>query len=262
MKVFLSSLVLIFVLSCSPFNKVLKSKDTQFKYQKAVKYFKEKKYNYVIQIFEGEFFSAIRDSKDFEEAFYMLAYSHYYEKDYFNSENLFRQFAETFSSSPRLTEMEYMRAYTFYKQSPKVDLEQTNTLKTIGMMNQFIVKFPKSDKVNEAVAIIDLCQEKIETKDFKAAQLYYNMGQFKAASVAYNNMLSTFPESTRADKYKYMSIKSFYEYAMLSIYEKKVDRLNQVINDSNEFIDKYPESGYITDIKKLINNSNSSLKNI
>lgn len=257
------SVVLIFIVfsSCGGFNKVLKSKDLKYKYDKAVQYFKEKKYNYVIQIFDNDFFPQIRDTKDFEEAFYMLAYSHYYEKDYFNAENLFRQFSETFSASPRAVEMEYMRAYTFYKQSPKVDLEQTNTLKTIGMMNSFITKYPQSDKVAEATNIIALCQAKIELKDYKAAQLYYNMEQFKAASVAFNNMLSSFPESDNADSYKYMSIKSYFEYAMLSVYDKKIERLKQVVNDCNEFKDKFPESKFLKDIDKLISNSNSSLKN-
>ncbi len=37
--------------------------------------------------------------------------------------------------------MDYMRAFTFYKQSPKVDLDQTNTTKTIGFM-QGLYQYP------------------------------------------------------------------------------------------------------------------------
>jgi outer membrane protein assembly factor BamD len=252
--------VTIFLSSCGTFNKVLKSTDVDYKYKKAVKYYNDKKYSYVIQIFDDRFFPQLKGMKEFEEAFYMLAYSHYYEKDYFNAENLFRQFSETFATSERAVEMEYMRAYTFYKQSPKVELEQINTMKTIGMMVQFINRHPNSPKTPEALKIIEKCQAKVEEKDLQAAKLYYNMGQFKAASVAFANMLSTFPETNKGDEYKYLSIKSFYQYAMLSVEYKKKERLEQVLNDCNDFIDKYAVSTYIKDIEKIISNCNSNIK--
>jgi outer membrane protein assembly factor BamD len=246
--------------SCNKFNKVLKSNNIEYKYKKTVEYFKAKKYSYVIQLLDNDFFPQLKGSKEFEEAFYMLAYSHYYEKDYFNAENLFRQYAETFSTSDRAVEMAYMRALTYYKQSPKVDLEQTSTYKTIAMMNEFIAKNPNSNKVKEANDIIAICQGKIEMKEYKAAKLYYDMAQYKAASVAFNNMLSLFPESEKVDDYKYMSIKSYYNYALLSVEEKMIERLEQVINDCNDFIDKYPESKNLAEIANLSNNSISKIK--
>lgn len=258
--VFLVSLVIL--TSCGSISKVLKSNDIEFKYKKAVEYFGKKKYSYVIQIFDERFFPQLKGSKEFEEAFYMLAYSHFYEKDYFNAENLFRQYAETFSSNPRSTEMAYMRSYTYYKQSPKVDLEQTNTLKTIGMMNQFISQHPTSDKVKEALEIIEICQGKLEAKDFKAAELYYHMGQFKAAYVAFNAMLNTFPETNKGDEYKFMAIKAYYQYAQLSVEDRKAERFEQIVNDCNDFIDRYPESKLIKEIERYSANSTSNLKNI
>ncbi len=260
MKYFASLLfvVVIALSSCGTFNKVLKSSDIDYKYKKAVSYYKDKKYSYVIQIFDDRFFPQLKGMKEFEEAFYMLAYSHYFEKDYFNAENLFRQFSETFATSERAVEMEYMRAFTFYKQSPKVELEQTNTIKTIGMMNQFIGRHPNSTKAAEATKIIEVCQAKVESKDLQAAKLYYNMGQFKAASVAYANMLNSFPETNKADEYKFLSIKAYYQYALLSVEYKKIERLDQVINDCNDFIDKYSDSPFIKEVEKLISNSNSN----
>ncbi len=263
MKIILSSfLIILFYTSCGTFGKVLKSNDIDYKYGKAVSYFKAGKYSYVIQIFGPEFFPLLKGTKEFEEAFYMFAYSHYYEKDYFNAENLFRQFSETFTTSSRAVEMEYMRAYTFYKQSPKVELEQTNTIKTIGMMNSFVGKHPESDKAKEAQTIIDICQAKLEAKDYKAAELYYNMGQFKSASVAFTNMLTTFPESNTSDTYKYMAIKSYYQYAVKSVDERKEERFEQVINDCNDFIDKYAESKLNKEVEKLSQNSSNNIKNI
>jgi outer membrane protein assembly factor BamD len=263
MKITLVTLFCIaLVTGCGTFSKVLKSDDIEYKYKKAVGYFKDEKYSYVIQIMDDRFFPLLKGSDKFEEAFYMLAYSHYYEKDYFNAENLFRQYAETFPKSARAVDMEYMRAYTYYKQSPKVELEQTNTLKAIGMLNSFINQHPDTEKAKEAAAIVDLCRAKIELKDFKAAELYYRMGQYRAASVAFGNMITTYPESTKADEYKFMAIKAFYQFATLSVDERKEERFEQVIADCNDFLDKFPESKLIKEIERYNQNSVNNIKTI
>ena len=51
---------------------------------------------------------------------------------------LFKGFLEVFPNSSKAEEIAYMHAYCFYMQSPKVELEQTNTAKAIGMMQTFI----------------------------------------------------------------------------------------------------------------------------
>ena len=83
-----------------------------------------------------------------------------------------------------------MRAYTFYMQSPKVELDQTNTTKTIGFMQAFLNTHPGSDKTKEATDIIEKCRAKLELKDFRAAQLYYDLGYFRAAGVALNSLMN------------------------------------------------------------------------
>ncbi|MFK5098465.1 outer membrane protein assembly factor BamD, partial [Klebsiella pneumoniae] len=80
-------------------------------------------------------------------------------RDYLNAENMFKSFVENFPSSTKGEECEYMRAYCYYKQSPKIDLDQTNTTKTMGLMQAFISTHPTSKRVKDAVEIIDLCRE-------------------------------------------------------------------------------------------------------
>ncbi len=50
---------------------------------------------------------------------YKFAYCAYYLKDYANAENHFKGFVEVFPNSAKAEEMDYMRAYTFFKQSPQ-----------------------------------------------------------------------------------------------------------------------------------------------
>ncbi|KAK6033532.1 hypothetical protein OSTOST_00126 [Ostertagia ostertagi] len=123
--------------------------------------------------------------------------------------------------------MDYMRAYTYYKQSPKVELDQTNTTKTMGFMQTFINTHPGSARNKEASEIIDKCRVKMELKELKSAELYLNLGQYKAAAIAFANLMNNFPDSDKGDQYKLQIIKSYYEYAALSIDDKKEERFEQ-----------------------------------
>src|SRR6201991_4320825 len=166
--------------SCSHFSKVLKINDYDYKLRVADKYYADKDYGHAQQLYE-ELFRIFKGSEHFEDIYYKFAYCAYYLRDYANAENLFKGFVENFPNSNKAEEMDYMRAYTFYKQSPKVDLDQTNTTKTMGFMQAFINTHPGSARIKDATDIIDKCRAKIELKDFKNAQLYYDLGQFKAS---------------------------------------------------------------------------------
>jgi len=199
---------------------------------------------------------------EFEDIYYKYAYCAYYIGDYMNAENLFKSFLEIFPNSTKAEEVDYMRALCFYKQSPKSELDQTNTIKTIGIMQIFINTHPGSTRIKEANDIIDVCRTKLETKDFKSSQLYFDMGQFRAAGVSFTTLLDDYPESSQADQYKYMIVKSYFKYAEMSIDEKKQERYDQVISECNEFTDRFPESKYKKEVDDFLNLSEKNIKNI
>jgi len=245
--------------ACNGISKVLKNKDPEYKLRMAEKYYVKKKYNYAYQLFE-DIIPYYKTSKEFENIYYKMAYSTYYQKDYLSAENFFKTFLELFPNSSRAEEMDFMRAYCYYKQSPKPELDQTNTVKTMGMMQSFINTHPGSARIKEANEIIDICRNKLEIKDHRAAQLYYDLGQFRAAAVAFAEILNIYPESNNADEYKFMTIKSYYRYAELSIEEKKAERFEKVIEECNDFADRFPESKFSKDVEHYLNLSTANIK--
>ena len=245
--------------SCSHFSSVLKSNDYDYKLRVADKYYADKDYNHAQQLFE-ELFRVFKGSEHFEDIYYKFAYCAYYLKDYANAENLFKGFVEVFPNSTKAEEMDYMRAYTFYKQSPKVELDQTNTTKTIGFMQAFINTHPGSAKIKEATDIIDLCRAKLELKDFMNAQLYYDLGYWKAAGVALNSLMNSYPDSEKSDEYKLLIIRSDYQYALQSVEEKKEDRFEIVVTQCNEFIDRFPDSKLNKTVQEYLTFSQNNIK--
>ncbi len=227
----------------------------------AEKYYVKEKYNYAYQLFE-DIVPYFKTSKEFEDIYYKMAYSTYYQSDYSNAENFFKTFLELFPNSSKSEEVDFMRAYCFYKQSPKPELDQTNTIKAIGVMQSFINTHPGSSRIKEANEVIDKCRSKLEIKDRRSAQLYFDVGQFRAAGVAFSTLLENYPESESADEYKFMIIKSYYRFAELSIEEKKSERFEKVIQECNDFTDRFPNSKLSKDVEHYLNLSKTSIKNL
>ncbi len=243
------------------FTKVMKSKDNDYKLRMAEYYYVKKDYDHAQQLYE-ELFPIFKASAQFEDLYYKFAYCSYYLKDYTNAENLFKGFVEVFPNSQRAEEMEYMRAFVFYKQSPKAELDQTNTTKTIGFMQAFINTHPGSARIKDATEIIDKCRAKLELKDFESAQLYFDIEQYKAASLTFNLLLNSYPDSEKGDLYKLFVIKSDYQIAVMSIEEKKEDRFQQVVTDCNDFMDRFPESKLGKQVQVFLNSSQNTIKSL
>jgi outer membrane protein assembly factor BamD len=259
MKFSAAVLLCILLVSCHGINKVLKSKDPVYKLKMAEQYYAKKKYNYAQQLYE-DVMPYYRGGPEFEDIYYKYAYCAYYQKDYMNAENLFKTFLEIYPNSSKAEEVDYMRAYCFYKQSPKPELDQSNTIKTIGMMQTFINTHPGSARNKEATDIIDVCRHKLEIKDANSARLYYDLGQYRAAAVTYASVLNTYPESGKAEEYKVMVIKSYFRYAELSVEEKKAERFEKVIEECNDFKDRFPQSQHVKEVQDYINQSQNNLK--
>lgn len=255
-------LIVTGLFSCSnKFAKIEKSHDTEYKLQQADAYFAAKKYHNAAALYE-ELFSAMKGTDKFEDLCYKYAYCFYNQKEYQSAENQFKFYLEVFPNSPRAEEVDYMRAYSYFKQSPKVELEQVNTIKAMNMMQSFINTHPGSPRIKDANNIIDLGRAKLEDKEARSAQLFYNLGQFRAAGLAFNQLLNNYPESGKGEHYKLMAVRSYYKFAKLSIPEKQPERFEKVTTEYLDFADRYPDSKLLKEAEEYSNNSKNNLKAI
>lgn len=259
---FLFLLILaVSLVGCSNINKVLKSTDYEYKLKKANELYVAKKYSQAVIIYE-DIFPVLKGTAQFEDLYWNYAFSHYYMKDFLNAENLFKGFLENFPTSSRAEEAAFLRAFCYYRQSPKPELDQTSTMKAITFLQTFITRNPASEKNREAMDIIDEMRDRLEKKAMESAELYFNLGYYKASATSYNELMVNFPDSDKGDEYKLMVIKSWYELAKKSIPEKKIERFEQVLNECADFTDRYPDSKLSNDAVKYKGLSENQLKNI
>jgi outer membrane protein assembly factor BamD len=259
--------VLVFLMaavsSCNKYSKVLKSKDNEYKLKTADEYFSTKRYRAAQQLYE-ELFPILKGTVKYEELYYKDALCFFYMKMYREAESLFKGFLEVFPNSSRAEEVDYLHAYSFYMQSPKLELEQVNTTRAMGMMQTFINTHPGSGRIKAATEIIDKCRSKLEQKEYRSAELYYNLGQFRAAAIAFTTLGNDYPESVKGPDYKLRALKSYFKFAKESIPEKQPERYEKVITEYEDFVDRYPESKLLKEgeeYKILSQNHIKELKN-
>jgi outer membrane protein assembly factor BamD len=263
MKFILGIFLIAFVFtSCaSKFGKITKSKDKEYKLKMAEQYYAKKDYSKAQQLYT-DLMPLFKGDPRFEDIYYKYAYTSYYLKDYENAENLFKTYTENFPNNPKVEECEYMRCICYYKQSPKVDLDQTNTTRTIALLQAFINTHPDSKRVNDATEIIDQCRKKLELKEYKNAQLYYDLGFYQSAGVAFSVLIDDFPDSDQGDEYALSSIKSYFKYAQLSVVDKQEERFDKVISDVTDFQQRFPESKLLAEANDYKTQSENYLKKI
>lgn len=260
--IFLLLLPVLLLMSCNnKFNKVLKSNDYEYKLKMADEYFEAKKYRLAQQLYE-ELYPVFKGTDKFELLYYKDAYCFYYMENYRDAENFFKGFLEVFPNSSKAEEVDFMHALCFYKQSPKLELEQINTAKTMGVMQTFINTHPGSARIPEATEIIDKCRAKLEQKELRAADLYYKVGQYRAAAISYDNLLNSYPESAAGEIYKLQAVKSYYKFAQLSVADKQMERYEKVINEFEDFTDRFPDSKLLKEAEDYKNLSLNNIKEI
>jgi outer membrane protein assembly factor BamD len=227
----------------------------------AQEYYDKKKYKQAQTLYE-ELFPIYKGTPQFEDLYYRYADCAFKQRDYVSAENLYNGFLDMFPNSGKAEEVEFMEAFSYYKQSPKPELDQTNTIKALGMMQTFINSHPGSEKNKQAQEIIDQCYKKLEIKELKTAELYFNMGQYRAAAIAYTTLINNYPDSQKSDEYKLQIIKAYYKYASLSIQEKREERYLKVIGEVQDFQDRYPESKLLKEAERYLTLTSNNIKSI
>lgn len=261
-----SSVLLIlfcsFFVSCkSSFEKVQKSKDYPYKLTKANEYFEKKQYGRANTLYE-ELLTIYKGTKNFESIYYRYAYSFFNQRDYLAASYHFKNFADLFPKSDKAEECEYLNSLCLYYMSPDYTLDQTNTVKSIGEMQAFVNKHPESKRTKDANNMIDESRAKLEQKDAYSAELYYKIGEYRAAAVAFEQIIRKYPDSKSVDYYLYKIIDATYKYAKNSIPSKQEQRYADVTAEYNNFIRKFPKSQYRSEVEKINALSLQALKKI
>lgn len=250
---FLSLTALLFV-SCSSFEKILKSTDYEYKYKKALEYYAKKDHYRYLTLFEqlSPIYKGTYRSDTIE---YYIAEGNFYQGDYLLASHDFDVFRKTFQRSSFTEDAEFMYGYCYYKSSPRPDLDQESTKAAIEAFMDFLRRYPNSPRRDEVNKLLDELKNKLVEKSYLSSKLYYNIGDYKAAIVALKNSINDYPDSKHREEQMFLILKSSFLLADNSVALKQRERFQSTVDEYYSFVAEFPESKYMNDAKKMYEKS-------
>jgi outer membrane protein assembly factor BamD len=250
--------VLITVIACSGYERLLKSSDYALKYQKAFEYFEKEDYMKASTLFD-QISNVYRGTNKADSVYFYQALTYYQLGDNIIAGELFREFSTTYGNSSFREQADFYSAYCFYLQSPRPSLDQDYTYKAIQGFQLYLLKYPDSDKTDECKKIIVELKEKLIEKSYMNAKLYFDLEYYNSATIALNNSLIEFPESKFREEILFMILKSNYLYAYNSIVKKQRERYQTALDDYYSYISEFPEGQYKKEAEKIYENTSKYL---
>lgn len=258
LKAFLGLLLLTFFWGCSEYQQVLNSKDQEKKFQKAKEYYNNDEFQKALTLFD-DIRTYYRGTKRGQKIAYYHAYSHFGVGSYRIAAFRFKTYYETYSRSDKAEDALYMQAFCLFKQSPRVELDQKTTKKAINAFQFFMEKYPNSDRIPKCNKYMDKLNTKLQQKAFEKAHLWYQILDYKAAITAFKNLLEQYPAIDKRERVEYLLVDSYWKVAEQSVQSKKAERYQKTVQRAQKFLQTYPGSKHIEDVKSILNKAKESL---
>ncbi len=251
--------VLAVVVSCtSQYETLLNSNDIDTKYEAAFQYFNTGKYSKAATLFES--LSVLTSGTDKDDTVqYYWGLSNYRFKDYYTAETNFSRFVENYPRSPFSPEARFLRIDCLYRQTYSYELDQTPTYRAMTAINQFLAEFPLTPHKPECVSMLGDLQERVDTKEYEGAKLYYKMEDYLASRVAFRNVLKDNSDNMYREDILYYTAMSSYKYAKNSVLGKQKERYLVFIDDYLNFIGEIPESPYRKELDSVYKRAQKAL---
>ncbi len=236
--------------SCGEYEKLLKSSDFELKKEKAIEYYEAGKFSRATELL-AQILPRYRASDEAERLNWLNARAHYEMGDYIMAGTYFTNFTVLYPFSRFAEEAQFMAAYSDYRMSPRPELDQEYTRKAIDGFQLFKRKFPMSQRIEEADKMIREMEEKLVEKSYLSARLYYDMKQYRAATVALNNSLNEYPETKYREEMMYLKLNSHLLYAQFSFPDKQMERYLVTYDEYLSYIEEFPAGRFERDVKRI-----------
>lgn len=241
--------------SCGEYQRVLKSNDPNVKYEYAKKVYDKGEYARAASVLQ-EIVGIFKGTTKAEETLFMLGMCSFHTKDYLNAGSYLHAYYTRYPRGINVEDARYYCGYSYYLDSPDVQLDQTPTRQGIEEFSAFIDFFPNSPRANEVKSLTFDLQDKLALKELQNASLYYNLGtyggnNYQSAVITANNALKQYPYTKHKEELELIVLKAKYQEAEQSVDEKKHERFENVIDEYFSFINNYPESKHRREVDSI-----------
>jgi len=263
-KALILMMLVLTLAGCGEYQKILKSSDPDFKFNKAIEYFNAKQYVKAQTLFD-DVTSYYRGTERSEDVLIYLARCYMGQKDYASAAEYYQSYTRSYPKGKNNMEARFMVAHAYYMDSPDARLDQEQTRQAIDYYTQFIELFPESSYVNQAYNERQEMYDKLAYKEYLNAKLYYNLGtylgnNYLSAETVAKNALKKYPTSPYSEELAWIVFAAKYQQMANSTVALKEERARDAQDEYYSFITEYPESKHSTQAKNWFKTIQKVLK--
>ncbi|WP_299157472.1 outer membrane protein assembly factor BamD [uncultured Tenacibaculum sp.] len=248
--------MLLVLSSCGQYQKVLNKGTVEEQYKMAVKMYEAQKYSKALRLFE-KITPSYRGKPQMERIQFMVSQSNFNEKNYSLAGYYFNRFTRNYPKSSKREEAAFLSAFSYYKAAPSFSLDPTDTDKALEAFQGFIDNYPDSEKLGEANKYYAELRAKLEKKAFEIAKTYYNTADYdsrnyRAAIVAFDNLLSDYLGTKYKEEALYFRLKAAHDFVLKSTRRRKAERIKTAIKAYDKLKRSFPESKYMKESNEML----------
>ena len=257
-------LFMVVLTGCGDYQRLLKSRDPEEKYQAALMYFNNKQYVRA-QTLLDDVTSYYKGTERSEDVLAYLARCYMGQKSYESATSYYQAYVRNYPKGKYATEAYFQVGHCQYLDSPDARLDQDITKKAIEAFNQFVELYPESPYAEQAYSEMSEMYDKLALKELHSAKLYYNLGtylgnNYLSCEIVAKNALKNYPSNKYMEDFSWLVMQSKYQQMIHSVEEKKMDRARDAQDEYYNFITEYPDSKHRKDAEKMFNTIKKTIK--
>lgn len=246
----------VLLTSCGEYQKLLKSRDPEVKYQAALQYFNNKQY-VKAQTLLDDVTAYYKGTERSEDVLAYLARCYMGQKAYESASDYYQAYIRNYPKGKYATEAYFQVGHCQYLDSPDARLDQTITKNAITAFQRFVELYPESPYAEQAYTEMSELYDKLALKELKSAQLYYNLGSYLgnnylSCEIVAKNALKDYPSNIYREDFSWLILQAKYQQMINSFEEKKLDRARETQDEYYNFITEYPESKHRKEAEKML----------
>jgi outer membrane protein assembly factor BamD len=269
-KIFYIFFAVVCLSSCSSVEKAFRSADNDYRYEAAKQMYVEGKYSWASDLL-SELIPYFKGSERGEESLFLLGMANYQMGDYETASTYFKKYYTTYVKGKYNELARFYSGKSLYYDTVDPKLDQTSTITAINEFQNFLDYYPYTELKPQTQAMIDELQDRLVEKEYLAAKLYYDLGDYignstyggsnyQACVVTAQNALREYPYSKRREALSLLVVRAKYSLAKNSTEDKQEERYREMVDEAYGFLNEFPESKQVSDVNKMLEAANKSLK--
>lgn len=249
-------LSIMLLTSCGEYQRLLKSRDPEEKYQAALQYFNQKEYVRA-QTLLDEVSSYYKGTERSEDILAYLGRCYMGQKSYTSATEYYQAYVRNYPKGKYATEAHFQVGHCQYLESPDARLDQEITNNAIEAFTRFVELYPESPYAEQAYEEMSELYDKLAEKELYNARLYYNLGSYLgnnylSCEIVAKNALKDYPSNKYQEEFSWLILRAKYQQMVMSYEDKKAERARDAHDEYYNFVTEYPDSKYRKEADKML----------